>query len=675
MNKLAENNLKDALDNKEKLKNSVEEQKAIRLTDTSKNIVICSDGTGNRGGTGNDTNVWRIFNGIDLNSSKRKQITHYDDGVGTEDFKYFKILGGAFGWGMTRNIIHAYKFLCRNYKAEDEIYLFGFSRGAYTVRALSAFITYSGVIKDANQYSDAVLEKLITQMVKIYMERPKEEGFVIAADYKKSLKQYALNRSKIKKLLKIPFSKLSAERRHWLRDHYHPPEQRAHFNDESYNKAHREFREKRSEKMTACLAKIKQNKGDNSVAVPVEFMETKIKYIGVWDTVSAIGLPFDIGLKWLLEKVFFKFNFRDNRLSTQVEFASHAISIDDQRKTFHPEVWEERDGIDQVFFSGVHSNIGGGYPKQGMSYVALKWMLSEIEAKLGSNVLHFKSSFIQEVEQSADVHEKMYNSRAGLAVYYRFKLRYIDKIKPLKSVKVHISCFKRIARQTLDYNPGNFILNPAQNISIVAEGQSTQLDISPKQDLISKLVAQNKRLLSRALSKAKPTVNQLENVYLSFVMITLLVIASIVTAALPLWSGTSSEDLSANVIVEYAFYPGIFVSIICVFIFLYASPFKKLICIVTGGGFWWVSLQLPEVNIPNLAVVDKIVWLVDVALTPLTTLMPQNLDIGMHYYFEHQANAVVLVVLVLSTLLMRYISLRKKLKKLFFEAWSWLRIK
>ena len=231
MNELEENDAKHQLGNNEVLKNPAEDQKTIRTADTSKNIIICSDGTGNRGGTGNDTNVWRIFNGVDLNYSKKKQITHYDDGVGTEDFKYLKILGGAFGWGMTRNIIHAYKFLCRNYKADDDIYLFGFSRGAYTVRALSAFITYSGVIKNANQYNDAVLEKLIAQLVKIYMTRPKEEGFVKTADYKKSLKQHTANQSRIKKLLKTSFSKLTAEHRHWLRDNYHPPEQRAHFDD------------------------------------------------------------------------------------------------------------------------------------------------------------------------------------------------------------------------------------------------------------------------------------------------------------------------------------------------------------------------------------------------------------------------------------------------------------
>ena len=95
-----------------------------------KNIVICSDGTGNRGGKTKGTNVWRLFNGLDLNSQQPCQIAFYDDGIGTEDNKYFKAVSGAFGLGFTRNVKEAFKFLSINYEEEDRIYMFGFSRGA-----------------------------------------------------------------------------------------------------------------------------------------------------------------------------------------------------------------------------------------------------------------------------------------------------------------------------------------------------------------------------------------------------------------------------------------------------------------------------------------------------------------------------------------------------------------
>ncbi len=81
------------------------------------------------------TNVWRMFESIDLSDST--QVAFYDDGVGTSSFKPLAILGGAFGWGLKRNVIDIYKFLCRNYKSdEDEVFGFGFSRGAFTMRVV-----------------------------------------------------------------------------------------------------------------------------------------------------------------------------------------------------------------------------------------------------------------------------------------------------------------------------------------------------------------------------------------------------------------------------------------------------------------------------------------------------------------------------------------------------------
>src|ERR1017187_7406500 len=98
-------------------------------------IVLLSDGTGNSAAKVWRTNVWRVFESIDLSGSD--QIAFYDDGVGTASFKPVAILGGAFGYGLKRNVIDLYKFACRNYRsADDEIYGFGFSRGAFTIRVV-----------------------------------------------------------------------------------------------------------------------------------------------------------------------------------------------------------------------------------------------------------------------------------------------------------------------------------------------------------------------------------------------------------------------------------------------------------------------------------------------------------------------------------------------------------
>src|SRR4051794_28179315 len=110
-----------------------------------KNIVLFSDGTGNSSAKLFKTNVWRVYQALDLADGK-VQIAHYDDGVGTSSFKPLAVLGGAFGWGLKRNVLSAYKFVCRNYKPGDRIYAFGFSRGAFTIRVLVGLIASQGLV-------------------------------------------------------------------------------------------------------------------------------------------------------------------------------------------------------------------------------------------------------------------------------------------------------------------------------------------------------------------------------------------------------------------------------------------------------------------------------------------------------------------------------------------------
>src|SRR5450432_2889341 len=104
----------------------------------TRNIVLLSDGTGNSAGKLFKTNVWRMYQALDLSSPG--QLAHYDDGVGTSSFKPLAIVGGAFGWGLKRNLIDLYISLCRNYVDGDQIYGFGFSRGAFTIRVLIKFV-------------------------------------------------------------------------------------------------------------------------------------------------------------------------------------------------------------------------------------------------------------------------------------------------------------------------------------------------------------------------------------------------------------------------------------------------------------------------------------------------------------------------------------------------------
>src|SRR5664279_2913557 len=124
----------------------------------SKNIVLLSDGTGNSSANLFRTNVWRLFQALDLKDAS-KQVAYYDNGVGTSSFKLFAILGGVFGFGLMRNVVDIYSFCCRNYQDGDRIYGFGFSRGAFTIRVVAGFIARIGLVryngKDADLARDA----------------------------------------------------------------------------------------------------------------------------------------------------------------------------------------------------------------------------------------------------------------------------------------------------------------------------------------------------------------------------------------------------------------------------------------------------------------------------------------------------------------------------------------
>jgi len=113
---------------------------------SSKNIVLLSDGTGNSSAKVLKTNVWRLYQALDLKNPET-QIAYYDDGVGTSSFKPLAILGGVFGFGLKRNVIDIYSFCCRNYAEGDRIYGFGFSRGAFTIRVVAGFIARIGLIR------------------------------------------------------------------------------------------------------------------------------------------------------------------------------------------------------------------------------------------------------------------------------------------------------------------------------------------------------------------------------------------------------------------------------------------------------------------------------------------------------------------------------------------------
>ena len=189
----------------------------------------------------------------------------------------------------------------------------------------------------------------------------------------------------------------------------------------------------------------------------------EFEFVGLWDTVGAYGLPVD-ELQHAIDLYIYPFSFSDRRfLSSIVKCAYDALSLDDERRTFHPILWDESDlddhepeRIQQVWFPGVHSNVGGGYPKDGLAYVSLEWMVRKAKS-LG---LRFIDADFNEIVEQVDAHDDLYNSRAGLAGYYRYSPRPVTTLShdtlndvTIDRPKVHESAFARIYRGQVAYAP------------------------------------------------------------------------------------------------------------------------------------------------------------------------------------------------------------------------------
>jgi uncharacterized protein (DUF2235 family) len=372
-------------------------------------IVLLSDGTGNSAAKVWRTNVWRVFESLDLSGSD--QVAFYDDGVGTSSFKPVAIMGGAFGYGLKRNVIDIYKFACRNHRSEDdEIYGFGFSRGAFTMRVVIGLIL--------------------------------EQGLVVAA-----------SENELHAKAKAAYRAFRRENFHTLWPRYFRPEAVARW-------------------IRDLVVRSDYSKADNRHGA-------KIRFLGLWDTVAAYGMPVDEMTRGISQWIW-PLQLPSCRLDGSVERACHALSIDDERTTFHPILWDEgneeplaprTDGkrylgderISQVWFAGVHTNVGGGYPDDSLAQIPLIWMLSEAQA-CG---LRFKESVdanpqtLGHPHTAQDKDGRIYDSRQGLGGYYRYGPRKILELgRELLSRKngeafprIHESVLKRIHNNAHLYAP------------------------------------------------------------------------------------------------------------------------------------------------------------------------------------------------------------------------------
>lgn len=266
----------------------------------SKRLIVCCDGTWNTAdqamaGRPCPTNVTKLALSIaPEDSAGVRQCVYYHPGVGTSPWE--RLRGGAFGLGLSRNVFDAYHFLIDNYEDGDQLYFFGFSRGAFSARSLGGLVRNCGILRGKN--ADRIDEA------------------------------WALYRSSADK----PSGVASTLFR---RAYSHDP--------------------------------------------PVHF-------IGVWDTVGALGVP-TLGPRWLKpvsKRLNHRSEFHDTKLSTRVHGAFHALAIDERRAAFEPTLWHKQPGaagqeLKQVWFTGVHCDIGGGYPDTSLSDIALLWMANRAQ--------------------------------------------------------------------------------------------------------------------------------------------------------------------------------------------------------------------------------------------------------------------------------------------------------
>jgi uncharacterized protein (DUF2235 family) len=275
-----------------------------------KNIVLCCDGTGNSFDKPlEQSNVAKVYSSLVVDAT---QVCYYHPGVGTMgspnsrgriDKEWSRIKGLAFGAGLLTNVGDAYRFLMDTYADGDDIFLFGFSRGAFTVRALASLLHVFGLLCRGNH-------DIIPYVLNMYAKRSRE-----------------------------------AKHKH-----------RTFPSDEPF-------------------------KWQFSHSRPV-----RISFCGLWDTVSSYG--------WIYDPVQLPFL----GCNPIIEIGRHAISIDERRCFYQDNLWGKGEGgqdIRQVWFNGVHSDVGGSYVEDssGLSKIALEWMIVEA-IKAGLQVEPIKAKTI-----------------------------------------------------------------------------------------------------------------------------------------------------------------------------------------------------------------------------------------------------------------------------------------
>jgi uncharacterized protein (DUF2235 family) len=345
----------------------------------AKRLVICCDGTWNTLRQPAPTNVGQLQAAVAAaGPDGTQQRVYYREGVGTGKL-WDHLTGGAFGMGLSAKVRDAYRFVVEHYEPGDELFFFGFSRGAYTARSTVGLIRNCGVL------------------------RPGEVGRLEEA--------YRLYRARDKETTG-------------------PDSARA-----------RDFRAKYAHED-----------------------RTPVRFVGVWDTVGALGIPLSGGrLIHLLNK---RWQFHDMKLTSIVQSAYQALAVDEHRKSFAPAVWApspsaEDQVREQVWFAGAHSDVGGGYRQPALSNLSLRWMI----ARAGTCGLAFRPDAFAGLAARDELGE-LHDSLNALYRWFGSAMRDIGRVNPPTEF-VGSCAAHRHEHMRPPYRPANlagYLAGPARRI-------------------------------------------------------------------------------------------------------------------------------------------------------------------------------------------------------------------
>ncbi len=358
-----------------------------------KRIVIFADGTGNSF-SGNESNIWRLAQALDKTgqSGPSLQLMRYVPGVGTSGNALIRAVDGATGFGVPANVRKLYRFLCWNCDPQDQIFLFGFSRGAFTVRTLAAMIAAQGLMPstrpDGTRVSAAEMRR--NAMAAWLAYRKKTAPFVPDGASVWDPRQWQMN----------PLTALARGARDLLTDRL------------------RDLRgQDRHARVVANLPAERK-----PLAVKVHFM-------GLFDTVEAYGMPLEV-LTDIWNRLIWPIKFRNQRPAPIIGHLCHALALDDERHSFHPIRVDisprTDDGLPvpktrELWFAGMHSDVGGGYPDDEVSFEPLLWIAAEAAAK----GLVFDDRMLDSYRRRLYPQALIHDSRAGLAMFYAYAPRQV----------------------------------------------------------------------------------------------------------------------------------------------------------------------------------------------------------------------------------------------------------